>query len=273
MEGQSFKKELKIEKSLNRELRSSIIEKENQIIILEKKNEKLSTLVNTQQEEIKILKLKLSLKSENGARNGDIQKMENSKNGDLKIKDCFVSVKKVTVDNGQLHDIAIGDIDEVSCSKITDIHKRMPAEPLDGTHQRTEEEEVTNTRGELIMISSGDEEEEPALKKDEAIPVEEERQRETEDLSKMNQNLILKSDKERLKRNHSVWTGNEFASDLVRIWSKFFTFSRKTKLIQVSNPYEATDEAVADFDLGGVNWVGAHWRLGKKRAEPREGHD
>ena len=67
------KDDLEKERSINRELQARLMEKENQLKISEKQNEKLkrhmmttNTLVKIQQEQIKRLKLELSQKTRNG---------------------------------------------------------------------------------------------------------------------------------------------------------------------------------------------------------------
>lgn len=75
--------ELEKEQSLNRELHSRLMEKENQLKISERQNEKLrrqnvtvNTLVKIQEEQIKRLKLELSKMSDKATRNGDFQETE-----------------------------------------------------------------------------------------------------------------------------------------------------------------------------------------------------
>ena len=77
------KDELEKEQSLNRELHSRLMEKENQLNISERQNEKLkrqnatiNTLVKIQDEQIKKLKLELSKLSDKSTRNGDYQEKE-----------------------------------------------------------------------------------------------------------------------------------------------------------------------------------------------------
>ena len=77
------KDELEKEQSLNRELHSRLMEKENQLNISERQNEKLrrqnatiNTLVKIQDEQIKKLKLELSKASDKATKNGDFDGTE-----------------------------------------------------------------------------------------------------------------------------------------------------------------------------------------------------
>ena len=77
------KDELEKEQSLNRELHSRLMEKENQLNLSERQNEKLrrqnatiNTLVKIQDEQIKKLKLELSKTSDKATKNGDFEETE-----------------------------------------------------------------------------------------------------------------------------------------------------------------------------------------------------
>ena len=58
--------------------------------------------------------------------------------------------------------------------------------------------------------------------------------------------LSVISDGEEIKRKRQR-TDKKYDSNLVKIWSKFFSFSRKFRWTDPFSPYEATNEQVASF--------------------------
>ena len=119
----------------------------------------------------------------------------------LKIKNCFVFLENLKVNNDQM-----------------EVH---PTSPLANRNKRDQS---------VLEISDSDSD----------LEIIEEKKLRTDNVEGM---LIQEVRSQRLRGR----TEKKFDFNHVRIWSKFFSFSRKTNLIEAFNPYKATNEEVVSF--------------------------